>query len=82
MLPRTRRQSADAKAKADAVAAATAVGAKVTLTGTYDSFTPSPIMIVMKDGDVVLPKAAIKPAAKPAAAHTAAKPPVHHAAAH
>jgi hypothetical protein len=70
---------AAAKAKADAVTAATAVGATVTLTGTYDSFTPNPVMIVMKDGDVVLPKAA---AAKPAATHTAAKPPVHRAPAH
>jgi len=61
---------ADAKKKADAVAALTTVGSKVTLTGTYDSFTPSPIMIIMKDGDVVLPKAA-----KPAA-------PVHHAPPH
>jgi hypothetical protein len=61
---------ADAKKKADAVAGLTVVGAKVTLIGTYDSYTPNPIMIIMKDGDVVLPKAA-----KPAA-------PVHHAPAH
>ena len=67
----TAAQIAAAKKKADAIAAATAVGQKVTLTGTYDSFTPSPIMIVMKDGDVVLPKAATP-------AHTPAKAPVHH----
>jgi hypothetical protein len=35
-----------------------AVGAKVTLTGTYASFTPSPIMITMSDGAVVEPKKA------------------------
>jgi hypothetical protein len=62
-----------AKAKADAIAAATAVGQTVTLTGTYDSFTPSPIQIIMKDGEVVLAKPAAKPAARPAAAaHRAA----------
>jgi len=58
---------ADEDKTAAAITAATAVGQKVTLEGTYDSFTPNPIMIVMKDGAVVLPK----PAAKPAA-------PVHH----
>jgi hypothetical protein len=56
-----------AKAKADAIAAATAVGQTVTLTGTYDSFTPNPIQIIMKDGEVVLAKASSKPVAKPAA---------------
>jgi hypothetical protein len=66
-----------AKAKADAIAAATAVGQTVTLTGTYDSFTPSPIQIIMKDGEVVLAKPVAKPVAKPAgkpaaAAHRAA----------
>ncbi len=54
-----------------AIADATAVGKTVTLNGTYDSFTPKPIMIMMTDGEVVLPKAD-KP--KPAA-HA----PVHHA---
>jgi hypothetical protein len=54
---------AAAQAKADTIAAATAVGQTVTLTGTYDSFTPNPVMIIMKDGDVVLPKAAAKPTA-------------------
>jgi hypothetical protein len=52
-----------AEKKAADIAAATAVGNKVTLDGTYDSFTPSPIMIVMKDAEVVLPKATPKPAA-------------------
>ena len=56
-----------AKTKADAIAAATVVGQTVTLTGTYDSFTPTPIQIIMKDGEVVLVKAAAKPVAKPAA---------------
>jgi hypothetical protein len=47
------------------------VGSKITLTGTYASFTPSPLMIVMSDGEVVEPKKA--PVKKPAA-------PVHHTA--
>jgi hypothetical protein len=63
---------AAAQKQADAIAAATAVGQTVTFTGTYASFTPNPIMITMSDGEVVLPKAATKPAAKPAAAHKAA----------
>jgi hypothetical protein len=46
-----------------------AVGAKATVTGTYASFTPTPIMITMTDGAVVEPK---KTPAKPS--------PVHHAA--
>ena len=62
---------AEAKTKADAIAAATAVGQPVTLTGTYDSFTPDPVQIIMKDGVVILPKAT-----RPAGA------PVHHTAAH
>jgi hypothetical protein len=47
-----------------------AVGAKATVTGTYDSFTPNPIMITMTDGAVVEPKKA------------PAKAPVHHTAHH
>jgi hypothetical protein len=43
-----------------------APGAKVTVTGTYASFTPQPIMITMSDGAVVEPK---KTPAKPSAAH-------------
>ena len=58
----------EAAKKVDAIAAATAVGKTVTLTGTYDSFTANPIQIIMKDGNVILPKP-VKPAA-----------PAHHAA--
>jgi hypothetical protein len=35
-----------------------AVGAKVTVSGTYASYTPSPIMITMSDGAIVEPKKA------------------------
>jgi hypothetical protein len=62
----TAAQAAAAKKTADEVAAATAVGSKVTLTGTYASYTPSPIMITMSDGEVVLPK---KTPTKPTATH-------------
>jgi hypothetical protein len=65
------RHAAEEKKAADeaaAIAKATAVGQTVTLDGTYDSYTPKPIMIIMTDGVVVLPKAA-KPAPKA---------PVHH----
>jgi hypothetical protein len=65
----TAAQEAAAKRTADEVAAATTVGSKVTLTGTYASFTPNPITITMSDGEVVLKKAP-------------AKAPVHHTAAH
>jgi len=44
------------------------VGAKITLTGTYDSFTPSPLMITMTNAEVVAPKKA------------PVKKPVHHTA--
>jgi hypothetical protein len=64
-----------AVAEQAAIKAAIAPGSTVTLTGTFDSYTPNPIMIVMKDGAVVL-KAAAKPAPKPAAARP------HPAAAH
>jgi hypothetical protein len=47
-----------------------AVGAKATVSGTYASFTPSPIMITMSDGAIVEPK------------KTPAKAPVHHTAPH
>ena len=47
-----------------------AVGAKVTVTGTYASFTPNPLMITMSDGAIVEPKPAKKPT------------PVHHTPAH
>jgi tetratricopeptide (TPR) repeat protein len=61
----TPAQKAAYKKKQDAIAAAIAPGQKVTLSGTFDSYTPKPIMIIMSDGAVVLPK-------------PAAKAPVHH----
>jgi hypothetical protein len=61
--------AAQRKAQA-AVEAATAVGQTVTLQGTYDSYTPKPIMITMSDGEVVM-KTAPKPAAHAPAAHHA-----------
>jgi tetratricopeptide (TPR) repeat protein len=63
------------KKKQDAIAAAIAPGQKVTLSGTFDSYTPKPIMITMTDGDVVLPKAA---APKAAPAHTTHRPAATH----
>lgn len=45
-----------------------AVGDKVTMDGTYASYTPSPIMITMSDAEIVVPKKA------------PVKKPVHHAA--
>lgn len=42
------------------------VGSKVTVTGTYASFTPSPVMITMSDGALVEPK---KAPTKPTPAH-------------
>jgi hypothetical protein len=65
-------QAKAADAKAAAIAKATAVGQTVTLDGTYDSFTPTPIMIVMKDATVVLPKATAPKAPVHAAPHKAA----------
>lgn len=44
-------------------AAAVAVGKTVTLSGTYDSYTPNPMMIIMNDGEITLPKAAPAPKA-------------------
>jgi hypothetical protein len=66
---KTPAQVAAAKKTADAITAATAAGSKVTLTGTYASYTTNPTMITMSDGAVVLPKA-----------KAPAKPPVHHTA--
>lgn len=43
------------------------VGDKVTVSGTYASFTPSPLMITMSDGAIVEPKKA--PVKKPTPAH-------------
>jgi hypothetical protein len=62
----TPAQAAAAKKTADEITAATAVGQKVSLSGTFDSYTPKPLMIVMSNGAVVLPK------------KTPAKAPVHH----
>jgi hypothetical protein len=70
---KTPAQIAAAKKTADEITAATAVGQKVALSGTFDSFTPSPIMITMSDGEVVLQK---KTPAKPTATHHPAAP--HH----
>jgi hypothetical protein len=68
---KTSAEKAAAKKRDDAIAAIE-VGQIVTLSGTFDSYTPKPLMIMMSDGDVVFPKA--KAAAAPAhAAH-----PVHH----
>jgi hypothetical protein len=72
--PEEKLPPAAAKKLADEITAATAVGQKVTLSGTFDSYTPKPLMIVMTDGAVVLPKKT--PGKAPA------KPPVHHAAPH
>jgi hypothetical protein len=63
--PKTAAGRAAEKKREDAIAAATAVGQTVTVSGTYDSYTPKPTMIVMNDGQVVLPK-------------PAARTPVHH----
>jgi hypothetical protein len=63
---KTPAQQAAAKKLAADIATATAVGQKVTLTGTYASYAPSPIMITMSDGAVVLAK---KAAPKPTATH-------------
>ena len=53
------------------IADATTVGKTVTLQGTYSSYTPNPIMIIMDDGEVILPKAAApaKPAPHPVVRH-------------
>jgi hypothetical protein len=65
----TPAQKAAYQKKMDAIAAATAVGQTVTVAGTYDSYTPKPIMITLTDGQVILPKAATPkaPVHKPAA---------------
>ena len=47
------------------------VGSKIAISGTYASFTPKPLMIIMSDSEVIEPKKA--PVKKPAA-------PVHHTA--
>jgi hypothetical protein len=46
------------------------VGAKVAVSGTYASFTPTPIMITMSDGAIVEPKKApVKAPVRRAAPH-------------
>jgi hypothetical protein len=67
---------AAAQKEADDIAAATKVGNMVAASGTYDSYTPNPIMITMTDGAVVLPKTEKTPA------HTTAHPTAHKPAAH
>ena len=71
LKPQDEATTAAAKKQQAAIQAATAVGQTVTLQGTYDSYTPKPIMITMSDGDVVLPKGATKPTATHAPAHRA-----------
>jgi hypothetical protein len=52
---------AAAQKEADDIATATKVGNTVTVSGTYDSFTPKPVMITMTGGSVILPKATKAP---------------------
>ena len=40
-------------------------GTKITVDGTYDSYTPSPLMITMSDGSIVTPKKAAPPVHHP-----------------
>jgi hypothetical protein len=68
----TAAQKAAYAKKQAAIAAATAVGQTVALEGTYDSFTPNPIMITMSDAEVVLPKATAPKAPVHTAPHKAA----------
>lgn len=49
------------------------VGAKITLTGTYDSYTQSPLMITMSNAEVAAPKKAPVKKAAPAARRPAHK---------
>jgi hypothetical protein len=48
-----------------------APGAKITVVGTYASYTPNPLMITMSDGEIVLPK---KPVTRPPVHR---RPPTH-----
>jgi tetratricopeptide (TPR) repeat protein len=66
-----KKEAAEAQKKIDEIKAATAVGSKVNISGTYDSFTPSPLMITMTDAEVILPEKKKEPAKRA---------PVHHAA--
>jgi hypothetical protein len=65
-----KRKQAAADKQAAAIAAATAVGQTVTLSGTFDSYTPKPFMITLTDGAVILPAATKTPAKAPVAHHT------------
>jgi hypothetical protein len=69
-----KKKQAAADKLAAAIAAAIAPGQTVTLSGTFDSYTPKPFMITMSDGAVILPEAA-----KPSPAHAA---PAHHTPPH
>ena len=51
-----KKKEEEAQKLAAQIAVATAPGQTVTLDGTYDSYTPKPVMIMMSDGAVVLPK--------------------------
>lgn len=73
MKPQDEAKTAAERKQQAAIEAATAVGQTVTLQGTYDSYTPKPIMITMKDGEVVLPKAATKPTPRAPAHHAPAR---------
>jgi hypothetical protein len=66
-----KKKVAAAQKQADAIAAATKPGGTITISGTYDSYTPKPIMFTMSGGEVTLPEAA--PAAKAPVHHTPAK---------
>ena len=68
-----KKKVAEAQKLADDIAAATAP-ANGDVSGTYDSFTPNPIMITMNDGEVILPKAT----AGEGPAHTTAHKPAAH----
>jgi hypothetical protein len=69
-------QQKAADKEAATIAAAIAPGQTVTLDGTYDSFTPNPIMITMSNASVVLPKATpAKAAPKTTVHHPPAKKP-------
>ena len=71
-----KKAAAAAQKEVDDIAAATKVGNTVTASGTYDSFTPNPIMITMTDGAVVLPKTEKTPVHT--TAHPVAKKPAAH----
>jgi hypothetical protein len=61
-----KKKLADYQKEQAAIAAAITVGSKVTLQGTYASFTSNPVMTVMNDGEVILPAPTKATPAKPA----------------